>query len=122
MKDVYADVFASLILVGTVLLSMPAWSMDEMTDGQLASTTGQDGLTVLVTLPVVSSVTSIPFGQGTGVSGTPGNSSGNIVYTDTNGIPTSTLAGYGCTAPCSTNSGSFAMRNPLVFTIKCLIG
>lgn len=51
MKDVCADVFTSLILVGTTLLSMPAWSMDELTDGQLASTTGQDGLTVTVALP-----------------------------------------------------------------------
>lgn len=51
MKDLCADVFTSLILVGTALLSMPAWSMDELTDGQLASTTGQDGLTVTVALP-----------------------------------------------------------------------
>lgn len=51
MKDVRADVFASLVLVGTALLSASAWSMDELTDGQLASTTGQDGLTVMVALP-----------------------------------------------------------------------
>ncbi len=51
MRDVRADVFASLVLVGTALLSASAWSMDELTDGQLASTTGQDGLTVTVALP-----------------------------------------------------------------------
>ncbi|MDE2421851.1 MAG: hypothetical protein KGO49_11815 [Gammaproteobacteria bacterium] len=46
----------SLLLVGATLLSALAWPMDEMSDNQLATTTGQDGITVLIAPPKLGAV------------------------------------------------------------------
>jgi hypothetical protein len=52
MKDAELKVVATgVLLVGSMLLSVPAWSMDELSDGQLSETTGQDGVTILVKIP-----------------------------------------------------------------------
>lgn len=55
MKSLSVRVIApSLLMVGAVLSPVLAWSMDEMTDSQLSTTTGQDGITVLIGLPTLT--------------------------------------------------------------------
>jgi len=55
MKCLSVSVIApSLLLVSTVLSPVLAWSMDEMTDSQLSTTTGQDGITVLIAPPTIT--------------------------------------------------------------------
>lgn len=71
MKNVRTSkVFAGMMLAGSALLSVPAWSMDVMSDGQLAQTTGQDGLTVSVALPVGGlTVDQVAIFDGNGFAG-----------------------------------------------------
>lgn len=55
MKSLSVRVIApSLLLVGAVVSPVLAWSMDEMTDTQLSTTTGQDGVTVLIAPPPIT--------------------------------------------------------------------
>ena len=64
MKCLSVRVIApSLLLVGTVLSPVLAWSMDEMTDSQLSTTTGQDGITVLVAPPTLTAAQKSVAGQ-----------------------------------------------------------
>lgn len=64
MKCLSVRVIApSLLLVGTVLSPVLAWSMDEMTDSQLSTTTGQDGITVLIAPPKLTAAQQSVAGQ-----------------------------------------------------------
>jgi hypothetical protein len=80
MKNVHPNLMISFTVVSGILLSAPAWSINEMTDGQLAAVTGQDGVTVVVVPPLSSGVTTLPIN--------------NITYADTDGIPSAVLSGY----------------------------
>lgn len=62
----------SLLLVGTALSPMLAWSMNEMTDSQMATTTGQDGITIVIAPPVLTAAQK--------------NVAGQAVLTQTNGL------------------------------------
>ena len=53
----------SLLLVGAALSSALAWSMDEMSDSQLSTTTGQDGITVLIAPPTLTTAQKNVAGQ-----------------------------------------------------------
>ncbi len=81
MKNVYSNFMISFVLVGGVLSSPAARSINEMTDGQLSAITGQDGVTITVTPALVGGVTTLPIS--------------NITYADTDGIPSAILSGYG---------------------------
>jgi hypothetical protein len=62
----------SLLLVGATLSSVCAWSMDEMSDGQLATTIGQDGIAFLIAPPKLTVAQQ--------------NVAGQAVLTQTNGL------------------------------------
>jgi hypothetical protein len=47
-------VVPSLMFVLTALSSATSWSMDELSDSQLATTTGQDGITLLIAPPTLT--------------------------------------------------------------------
>lgn len=64
MKCLSVRVIApSLLLVSTVMSPVLAWSMEEMTDSQLAKTTGQDGITVLIAPPKLTAAQQSVAGQ-----------------------------------------------------------
>jgi hypothetical protein len=86
MKCLSARLVApSLLLVGATLSSALAWSMDEMSDTQLATTTGQDGLTVLIAPPKLG--TALATGQTNGLV------IGAAILHDKNGFTGYTSAG-----------------------------
>jgi hypothetical protein len=62
----------SLLLVSATLSSALAWSMDTMSDVQLATTTGQDGITILIAPPKLTIAQQ--------------NVAGQAVLTQTNGL------------------------------------
>lgn len=64
MKCLSVRVIApSLLIIGTVLSPVLAWSMDEMTDSQLSTTTGQYGITVLIAPPKLTAAQQSVAGQ-----------------------------------------------------------
>ncbi len=90
MKSLSVRVIApSLLLVGTVLSPLQAWSMDEMTDSQLSTATGQDGITVLIAPPTLTSAQNTSLG----VTQANGLQIGAIVLHDKNGFTGYTSAG-----------------------------
>lgn len=54
----------SLVLVSAALLPVQAWTMDELSDGQLSAATGQSGVSVVVTLPVAVDQVAVFDGNG----------------------------------------------------------
>gem|GEM_PF-6062617 len=69
--------YAMLAIACSVLLPASAWAMDELTDGQMEQTTGQDGLTVLLVPPQVGglpgvTLQNITYDSNTSFTGTAG--------------------------------------------------
>ncbi len=64
LKKIHVIVFVPVLAAG-VLVSNTAWSMDSLSDTQLAATTGQDGISLLITPPTLA--TALASGQTTGL-------------------------------------------------------
>jgi len=84
-----------LLFVGAVLSSPLVWSMDEMSDSQLATTTGQDGITVLIAPPKLG--TALGTGQTNGlvVGAAVLHDKDGFSYLNTDGSTNSTYSGLG---------------------------
>ncbi len=72
--------YAVLAVACGVLLPVSTWAMDELSDGQLEQTTGQDGLTVLLVPPQVG--------------GLPGVTMQNFIYDSNTSFTGTTGKGY----------------------------
>lgn len=70
MKDMRTNLMVASLLLGGITPVL-AWSMDEMSDGQLAQTAGQAGLTVTMALPPSNTLTvdQVALFDGGGFSG-----------------------------------------------------
>ncbi|AXI01671.1 hypothetical protein HYN46_01435 [Aquirhabdus parva] len=89
MRGLCSTFIAPSLLLGSVLLPVSVWSMDALTDGQMDATTGQSGLSVLIIPNSVSNIPTIPIDS--------------VTLGDSNGIPASSLAGYGSAASLRTD-------------------
>lgn len=87
------DVVPGMLLIGAALMPVQAWTMDELSDGQLEQTTGQVGLTLLVQPQLVATIPTIKMT--------------NVIVGDSDGIAASyTLNG---TVFTSANPGTAAV-------------